>query len=103
MPPSDAAPAGVVRLGGEPLLRARRTFHLVAGGRLRGFVAVRTNRAGRSEVHGLPLRSFPVTVASDTAAVPPEYTDHRQTPLHFVGDRVGPVSGDFDQDRSAPG
>jgi hypothetical protein len=94
--PYGATPSGVVRLRGEPLRRARVTFHLVAGARRRAYLAVKTDEAGRYEAYGLPPRSFRVTVSSRTAAVPPGYTDADRTPLCFDGEQLGPLSQDFD-------
>jgi hypothetical protein len=92
--------AGVVRLDGEPVAGAEVTFYIVAGRKLRGFIAVETDEAGRYEVCELPPRTFRVTVTGGAAAVPLRYTDARQTSLEFIGNQLGPVTHDFELESS---
>jgi len=86
---------GVVRLDGRPLPRARVTFYLADGTKLRGYIALKTNEAGRYEFHDVPLKRFRVTVTGDES-IPLEYRDHNRTPLELVGDRLEPVEYDLE-------
>lgn len=87
---------GVVRLNGQPLLRALVIFYLVAGEKRRGYIAVRTDTTGSYQVFDLPLETFRITLADNMGRVPRECTDPSRTPLEFVGTQLGVVTHNLD-------
>lgn len=95
------APAGVVRLDGEPLPKAEVTFHVEAGGKRRAYATVDADETGRYEFRWLPLR-YRVTIAN-RADIPPQYRDPEQTPLEFVWDQLGPIEQDLELASSPKG
>jgi hypothetical protein len=89
------APAGVVRLDGQPIPNARVTFHVEAGRAHRAYAAVDADESGRYEFRWLPLR-YRVTVAADGVHIPPWYVEPGQTPLEFAWDQLGSVAQDLE-------
>jgi hypothetical protein len=87
---------GMVRLNGQPLPRALVTFYLVAGEKRRGYIAVRTDATGCYQVYDLPLKTFRITIADNSAQVSREYSDPARTPLEFVGTQLGVVTHNLD-------